>query len=152
MKYAIPVSSWQNNTKSTHKTNQYRPTTTLGTTSLNNYYNNSKISLISKINTYATSYTLSSVKIQELLTAFLDFFDEEAFNKDVVYSTDLDAMSDILDNMHVQFGASFDSLLTEYNLLPDVSNIDPFEEKAGFDEDNSTELQSDVSSLPTMYT
>ena len=61
-------------------------------------------------------YTLSSLKVQELLTAFLDYFEDEILTKDTVYSTDLKDMESILDNMLVQADSSFDLVLDQFNL------------------------------------
>ena len=75
-----------------------------------------KSTLISKIHAFSTMYTLSSLKVQELLTAFLDYFEDEILTKDTVYSTDLKDMESILDNMLVQADSSFDLVLDQFNL------------------------------------
>ena len=80
------------------------------------YYASSKTTLINKIYAYDTSYTLSSLKLQDLVTSFLDFLDESVYSKDTNYSTDLDNMQDIFDNLLSQVDLTFDCILDHFKL------------------------------------
>lgn len=71
-------------------------------------YNATKSTLITKIHNYSTLFTFSSLKAQELLTAFLDYFEEETLSKDTKYANDLEQINPIMDNMGMQFNATFD--------------------------------------------
>lgn len=81
-----------------------------------NYYTSPKTVLINKIYAYDTSYTLSSIKLQELFNCFLDFLDDSVYSKDTNYSTDLASMQDIFDNMLLQVDISFDNILDHFKL------------------------------------
>lgn len=99
------------------------------------YYNNTKSQLISKIHEYSNSYSLSSLKIQALFGAFLDFFEEEVISKDTKYANDLDDMQDILSNLLVQVDSSFHliedqfaDVLKNESIADTQDGVDPIEE------------------------
>lgn len=116
-KYVTPVNTWNKN-YNTGYNNTANKSTTKTTTSGGNYYgyNNLKSTLISKLHTYDTSYSLSSTKIQEICLAFLDFLEDSTLNKDTTYSSDLNAMAEILNNITIQYDATFDLILDQFNL------------------------------------
>lgn len=80
------------------------------------YYNQPQQVLQRAISSYFSSYSLSSMKIQELVTAFIDYLDDEAFKKDVTYSQDLEHMEEVLGNLLSEMGKLFDDILDTYDL------------------------------------
>ena len=121
-KYVAPVNKWTNSYNNGYNSNANKSNTKPATTHGNYYgYNNLKTTLINKLHTYDTSYSLSSTKIQELCIAFLDFLEEETLTKDTVYSTDLNEMGDILNNVTIQFDATFDLILDQFGLVVEES-------------------------------
>lgn len=116
-KYVTPVNTWNKNYNTGYNNTANKSTTKPATSGGNYYgYNNLKSTLITKLHTYDTSYSLSSTKIQEICLAFLDFLEDATLNKDTTYSSDLNAMAEILNNITIQYDATFDLILDQFNL------------------------------------
>lgn len=115
-KYAAPVYNGYNYPKNTSK--PIAPKTTVGHSTYGSTYNNSKTKLINAVHTYVSTYSLSPFKLQDICTAFMDFLEDEAFSKDVIYAKDLEKMAEITENLGVQFAILLEDLLKNYGLEP----------------------------------
>ncbi len=140
-KYATPA--WQNYYQGNKKT---LPATKTGSNSSytgnGHYYaNTAKTKLIATIHSFATSFSLSSLKIDKLLVDFLEFFEEETLSKDTMYATDTKDLPEVLTNMEMQISATFDLILDQFNLR---------EKEEGSTVDEDTDYPNS-SSLPTHY-
>lgn len=145
-KYTPPAYNYNNYYNNYNKpATGVKPATTVGGTKhkpAGNYYNSSKQTLINKINSYATAYSLSSLGIQDVCIAFLDFLEEEALLKQTTYSTDLQEMGDCTDNILTQFEATFHTIMIEHGLeVEDDSDEEP---KANAGAEEATESQTSV--------
>lgn len=125
-KYVAPVNNWNKSYNAGGYNNANKSTTKPATAVGGNYYGygNLKSALITKLHTYDTSYSLSSTKTQELCLAFLDFLEDSALSKDVTYATDLAEMDDILNNVSIQFDATFDLILDQFGLKHEEKEAD----------------------------
>ena len=152
--YKPAAASYYNTNNSFYKPGAYVPpaktaaTTHKPATSGNNYYNSNRQQLINKLNDYSKSYSLSSIKLQDIFMTFLDFVEEESLSLTTTYSKDLDDMSDCVDNICVQVEQSLQNIMEYHGIATPVDDEGQIENNPSVEVQENITVDSEVEELP----